>query len=105
MKGFIISLVLIALVVAFVFTSSLLFNARISEICDEVYSGRGDEAERLYKKTVPFLHLCAPDQILIDVDIAFAEFLASGGEAEKDRLILLLGSMRRQVGLHPISLF
>ena len=75
MKGFIISLVLIALVVAFVFTSSLLFNARISKICDEVDSGRGDEAEQLYNETVPFLHLCAPDQMLIDVDIAFRDFL------------------------------
>ena len=105
MKGFIVSLIIVAVVIAFVFTSSLLFNARINEICDEVDGGRKEEAERLYQRTLPFLHLCAPDELLIDVDVAFADFVAGSGEAEKDRLILLLGSLRRQVGLHPISMF
>lgn len=105
MKGFIISLVMVAVVVAFVITSAVILGGRIDAIVGEVEAERTDDAMAEYEKIAPFLHLCVPDAMIGEVERAFSDLMAGGGEAEKDRLILLLGSLRRQVGVHPISLF
>ena len=105
MKGFLISLVMIGVVIGFVITSALIFNTGIDGVMCEIEAGRTEDAVAEYEKIAPYLHLCAPDGMIGEVEIAFSDLLAGGGEAEKDRLILLLGNLRRQTGLHPISLF
>ena len=105
MKGFIISLVMIAVVIGFVITSTVIFNGRIDAILQEVEAGRIEDAVAEYGKIGPYLRLCAPDGMISEVEITFSDLMAGGGEAEKDRLTLLLGNLRRQMGLHPISLF
>ncbi len=104
MRGFIVALVILGVLIPSVFISAGVLNAKIGEIYSEVDLGRYTRAAEDFDAVLPFLHLCAPNVLLREVDLAFCDMLKDGGEAEKSRLLLLLEDLRRQVGFCPISI-
>ncbi|MBQ2794033.1 MAG: hypothetical protein IJF05_04985 [Clostridia bacterium] len=105
MRGFIVALIITAVVIGFVFTSAGVLNRNLGNIISEVESGSFTGARADFDRIRPFLHLCAPDEILREAELAFCDLLSGGEEAEKSRLLFLLEDLRRQTGLCPISVF
>ena len=105
MKGFVVAIIIIMFVIGYVFTSVFVLNHRVLAVQREVEAGRYESARESLSRVSPFLHLCATDGLLREVDLAFCDILSDGEEEEKSRLLLLLEDLRRQVGLCPISIF
>lgn len=105
MKGFVVAIVILSFVIGCVFVSSGALNFKICSLVKEVENGRYSNAKDNFYKIYPFLHLCAPDGILREVELAFCDIASEAEEKEKSRLLLLLEDLRRQVGLCPISVF
>ena len=104
MKGFIAAVLIICAAVGFVIGSSLYISNEIGYIYGEVEGERFQTASDEFDKLVPFLSLCAPDEAVKEVMLAFSDAQRGGSEKEKCRLMLSLESLRRQVGLCPASI-
>ena len=102
MKGFVISTVIAILVIGFVISSTLMMNHKIGDVSRAVEETDLGTAAKRFEAIRPFLHLCTPDDLLRDVELALLD-ARSGGEEEESRLLLLLQELRRQAGFHPIS--
>ena len=105
MKGFIVATLIIAIVIGVVFASAGVLDTKMRDIYHKVERGRYKAAAEDFDGLFPFLHLCAPDGILREVEVGFCDLITSGGEGEKSRLLVLLEDLRRQVGFYPISFF
>ena len=103
MKGFVISVIMLAFVIVGIVGVTGYYQIKIGEIYDDVNKADSpaDMAAAFdkYESCRIYISLCSPDTLTHEVERAFSECLSEGGSfTKKSRLLLAIRELRRQVG-------
>lgn len=104
MKGFVVGLIIIALVLVTVIGSTAFAEAKLSMIYEVIEeSGDYGAARDILDGAYPLLFAISPSELLRDATDKLTVCESGGGEVEKSRLLLAIDELRRQIGACPVS--